>query len=131
MPTFHHSEASLNYETRGTGSPLLLLNGLGLDLSGWGPHAEALSRSHRVVLLDAPDPWVHQLRGGGAANTSRRVARVEQVAPARADALGRAARAGFARLYRSQPLQEGPDLAARLLTLLDDPTPPTVSIPSR
>jgi RNA polymerase sigma factor (sigma-70 family) len=49
------------------------------------------------------------------------VARVEQVAPARADALGRAASAGFARLYRSQPLQEGPDLAARLLTLLDDP----------
>ncbi len=50
------------------------------------------------------------------------VARVEQIAPERADALGRAARAGFARLYRSQPFQEGPDLAARLLKLLDDPT---------
>ncbi len=57
------------------------------------------------------------------------VARVEQVAPARADALGRAARGGFARLYRSQPLQEGPDLAACLLRLLDDPTPHTVPPP--
>ncbi len=47
------------------------------------------------------------------------VARVEQVAPERADALARASHAGFARLYRSQPLQEGPDLVARLLALLD------------
>lgn len=54
---------------------------------------------------------------------SEHVVRVEQVAPARADALGRAAHAGFARLYRSQPLQEGPDLAARLIALLEDPTP--------
>ena len=53
MPTFHSSGASLHYETRGTGSPLLLLNGLGLDLSSWGPHADALARHHRVVLLDA------------------------------------------------------------------------------
>ncbi len=53
MPTLHRSGASLHYETRGTGSPLLLLNGLGLDLSAWGPHVDALSRRHRVVLLDA------------------------------------------------------------------------------
>jgi pimeloyl-ACP methyl ester carboxylesterase len=53
MPTFHRSGASLYYETRGTGSPLLLLNGLGLDLSAWGLLADALSGRHRVVLVDA------------------------------------------------------------------------------
>jgi pimeloyl-ACP methyl ester carboxylesterase len=53
MPIFHRFGTSLHYETSGAGSPLLLLNGLGLDLSAWGPHADALSRRHRVVLLDA------------------------------------------------------------------------------
>ncbi len=57
MPTFTIDGTSLHYEIRGSGSPLLLLNGIGLDTSAWGPVADALARERRLVLVD--------LRGSG------------------------------------------------------------------
>ncbi|HTP30055.1 MAG TPA: alpha/beta hydrolase [Anaeromyxobacteraceae bacterium] len=53
MPIIFLDGTPLHYETRGTGSPLLLLNGIGLDLSAWGPIADSLAREHRLVLVDA------------------------------------------------------------------------------
>jgi len=53
MPNLTLDGTLLHYETLGSGSPLLLLNGLGLDLSAWGPIAEALARERRLVLHDA------------------------------------------------------------------------------
>jgi pimeloyl-ACP methyl ester carboxylesterase len=52
MPNLTIDGTPLHYETRGSGSPLLLLNGLGLDLSAWGPIAGELARERRLVLLD-------------------------------------------------------------------------------
>lgn len=53
MPTLDVDGTSLHFELRGSGAPLLLLNGLGLDLTAWGPLAGALERRFRLVLLDA------------------------------------------------------------------------------
>jgi 3-oxoadipate enol-lactonase len=53
MPNLTLDGTRLHFETRGSGSPLLLLNGIGLDLSAWGPIAETLARERRLVLLDA------------------------------------------------------------------------------
>ena len=44
--------ARLNYEIVGSGPPLLLLNGIGLDLPAWGPLTQALRRERQLVLLD-------------------------------------------------------------------------------
>ncbi len=53
MPDLTLDGTNLHYETRGSGSPILLLNGIGLDLSAWGPIADALARERRLVLVDA------------------------------------------------------------------------------
>ncbi|MGE4545681.1 MAG: alpha/beta fold hydrolase [Pedobacter sp.] len=42
----------LYYEIAGSGPPLLLLNGIGLDLSAWGPLVQALSGERQLVLLE-------------------------------------------------------------------------------
>ncbi len=52
MPDLTLDGTSLHYETRGSGPPLLL-NGVGLDLTAWGPIADAFGRERRLVLLDA------------------------------------------------------------------------------
>ncbi|MFL5381629.1 MAG: alpha/beta fold hydrolase [Longimicrobiaceae bacterium] len=44
---------TLYYETRGSGPPVVLLHGGGLDLSMWDPQMEALARSYRVIRFDA------------------------------------------------------------------------------
>jgi pimeloyl-ACP methyl ester carboxylesterase len=46
LPVLHHA-------VRGSGAPLLLLNGIGLDLQAWGPAADLLARERRLVLADA------------------------------------------------------------------------------
>jgi pimeloyl-ACP methyl ester carboxylesterase len=48
----HHD---LHHQLLGTapGTPLLLLNGIGLDTSAWGPVVDLLARERRLVLLDA------------------------------------------------------------------------------
>lgn len=40
------------FETRGDGSPLLLVHGLGYGRWGWNPVVGPLAKRHRVVLLD-------------------------------------------------------------------------------
>jgi pimeloyl-ACP methyl ester carboxylesterase/acyl carrier protein len=44
--------APLHYEIVGSGPPLLLLNGIGLDLSAWGPLVKKLCGSRQLVLLE-------------------------------------------------------------------------------
>jgi pimeloyl-ACP methyl ester carboxylesterase/acyl carrier protein len=44
--------ALLHYEIAGSGPPLLLLNGLGLDLSAWGPLVQELRGERQLVLLE-------------------------------------------------------------------------------
>jgi pimeloyl-ACP methyl ester carboxylesterase len=46
------SEPSLSIEVVGTGSPVLLIAGFGVDKSGWRPQVDALSTSHQVILFD-------------------------------------------------------------------------------
>jgi pimeloyl-ACP methyl ester carboxylesterase len=53
MPELTIDGTSLHYEIRGSGSPLLLLTGIGLDTSAWGSFADALAHEFRVLLLDA------------------------------------------------------------------------------
>jgi 3-oxoadipate enol-lactonase len=44
--------APLHYEIAGSGPPLLLLNGIGLDLSAWGPLVQELCGERQLVLLE-------------------------------------------------------------------------------
>lgn len=44
--------APLHFEIAGSGPPLLLLNGIGLDLSAWAPLVQALCGERRLVLLE-------------------------------------------------------------------------------
>lgn len=44
--------APIHYEIVGSGPPLLLLNGIGLDLSAWGPLVQALCGVRQLVLLE-------------------------------------------------------------------------------
>jgi pimeloyl-ACP methyl ester carboxylesterase len=44
--------AQLHYEIAGSGPPLLLLNGIGLDLFAWAPVVQALGGERRLVLLE-------------------------------------------------------------------------------
>ncbi len=53
MPEITVGGTALHYEILGSGPPLLLLNGIGLDGSAWGPFSAALSREFRVLVLDA------------------------------------------------------------------------------
>lgn len=52
MPTVHLPNLDLYFESHGQGTPLLLLNGLGLDVAAWGPQLATLSRHYRVIALD-------------------------------------------------------------------------------
>lgn len=45
---------SINYERRGSGSPLVLLHGVGHRWQAWEPVIDLLAASHDVVALDLP-----------------------------------------------------------------------------
>lgn len=47
------THSNLHHQILGSGSPLLLLNGIGLDVSAWGPIADLLARERRLILVDA------------------------------------------------------------------------------
>jgi 3-oxoadipate enol-lactonase len=49
---FTLDRAPLHYEIVGNGPPLLLLNGIGLDLSAWGPVVQELCGERQLVLLE-------------------------------------------------------------------------------
>lgn len=44
----------LNYREAGTGEPLVLIHGVGMQSAAWTPQIEALSKTHRVLALDMP-----------------------------------------------------------------------------
>lgn len=39
---------------KGTGSPILLIHGVGMQSAAWSPQIDALSRSYRVIAVDMP-----------------------------------------------------------------------------
>jgi pimeloyl-ACP methyl ester carboxylesterase len=45
---------TLSYRTAGTGTPLVLLHGVGMQSAAWEPQIAALSQSTHVVALDMP-----------------------------------------------------------------------------
>ena len=49
---FTRDGVPLHYEIVGNGPPLLLLNGIGLDLSAWAPLLQALCGERQLVLLE-------------------------------------------------------------------------------
>jgi len=45
---------ALSYREAGSGEPLVLIHGVGMQSAAWHPQIEALSRSHHVLALDMP-----------------------------------------------------------------------------
>ena len=56
LTTLPPSEQSgpIGYRAAGTGAPLVLLHGVGMQSATWAPQLAALSSSHRVIALDLP-----------------------------------------------------------------------------
>lgn len=52
MPKVDLGEVRLNYEVHGDGEPLVLITGLGGEISFWKRYIPLLSRRYRVVVLD-------------------------------------------------------------------------------
>ncbi|MEP2718699.1 alpha/beta fold hydrolase [Pseudophaeobacter sp.] len=44
----------LGFLAAGSGEPLVLIHGVGLQSAAWGPQIETLAKSHRVLALDMP-----------------------------------------------------------------------------
>lgn len=63
MPYFDHDECQLHYEEYGSGTPLLLIHGLGSSTLDWEYQIPALSQHYRVISLD--------LRGHGRSDKPR------------------------------------------------------------
>lgn len=61
MPEARVNGTTIGFDDVGDGPPLVLLHGLGLDRTMWGPQVERFRRTHRVVTPDA--------RGAGASGT--------------------------------------------------------------
>ena len=45
---------TLSYRAAGSGEPLVLIHGVGMQSAAWGPQIDALSITHRVLALDMP-----------------------------------------------------------------------------
>ena len=52
MPIIHCNGISLNYEISGEGEPLVLVSGLGGDLTFWSSSMECLSSEFQVIVFD-------------------------------------------------------------------------------
>ena len=63
MPYFDHDECQLHYEEYGSGTPLLLIHGLGSSTLDWEYQIPTLSQHYRVISLD--------LRGHGRSDKPR------------------------------------------------------------
>jgi pimeloyl-ACP methyl ester carboxylesterase len=55
MPKAKIGEIQINYEEYGQGPPLIMVLGLGQDLSTWGLQISELSNHFRLILLDNRD----------------------------------------------------------------------------
>jgi len=53
MPTAHVNDVDIYYETRGRGTPLMLINGWGGNLNSWSTRmVDLLSKRHHVIMMD-------------------------------------------------------------------------------
>ena len=52
MPSIQSTDAEIYYEVTGSGSPVLLIAGLGGVGATWGPQVELLAKNHTVILPD-------------------------------------------------------------------------------
>jgi pimeloyl-ACP methyl ester carboxylesterase len=52
MPKADLGEVRINYEVVGEGEPLLLITGLGGEMSFWKKYVPLLGRKHRLIILD-------------------------------------------------------------------------------
>ena len=52
MPTIRSADADIHYEVSGSGSPVLLVAGLGGVGASWGPQVAMLAKRHTVILPD-------------------------------------------------------------------------------
>ena len=52
MPTFRSADADIHYETRGNGTPVLLIAGLGGVGATWGPQIDLFAKNHMVIVPD-------------------------------------------------------------------------------
>lgn len=52
MPSIKVDDISIYYEMHGQGEPLLLINGLGADISEFRALIERIARAHRVIAFD-------------------------------------------------------------------------------
>jgi pimeloyl-ACP methyl ester carboxylesterase len=83
VPKVPIRDITIYYEEAGSGSPLLLITGLGADLQGWANTAPALAKTHRVITFDN--------RGAGRTSAPDRPYAIDQMAEDAAaliDALG-------------------------------------------
>lgn len=71
MPKARCGDAEIYYETHGTGTPVLLVPGLGGAGSYWNPNIPAFAQEHRVII--------HDHRGTGQSSRSRIHYSVEQM----------------------------------------------------
>jgi pimeloyl-ACP methyl ester carboxylesterase len=53
-PPEPHSATSLNFIRRGSGAPLLMIHGLGGNISSWDSVSDALANTNEVVAVDLP-----------------------------------------------------------------------------
>ena len=58
----HNGSVALAYDVRGRGSPLVLIQGMGVGRWGWKPVADRLARRFQVITLDN--------RGSGTSDTA-------------------------------------------------------------
>lgn len=63
--TVHHKDCELSYWIRGTGAPVLFIQGVGVHGSGWTPQVEALAGRHQCVSFDNRGLGLSQPRGCG------------------------------------------------------------------
>lgn len=48
------SDGHVSYVARGSGTPVLLIHGVGMDARAWTPQIAALHTDHRVIAIDMP-----------------------------------------------------------------------------
>jgi pimeloyl-ACP methyl ester carboxylesterase len=94
----------ITHHARGSGPPVVLLNGLMMSIAGWGPFATRLEAAHRVVRADfrgqllTPGP----ARGDYAANALDVVQLLDQLGLERVHLLGASYGAGIALLVAAR-----------------------------
>lgn len=88
MPFIDRPGARVHYSTCGSGPAVLMIQGVGVPIAGWGPQLDALRSNYRVACIDN--------RGIGRSTASARTLSIEDMA---ADALAVADAEGIQRFH--------------------------------